>query len=132
MLCIESIIACDRNNALQRLINAYWNTCAGFGAAFRSEQAIRQEVILLALALPVSFFVAAGIWQWVAMIAALLVLLTVELLNTCAEKLCDHVTPDRHPQIKVIKDMGSAAVFCASWIAGLVWLAAIVERFWLL
>jgi diacylglycerol kinase (ATP) len=113
---------------LQRLVKAFWNTCAGFGYAYKSEQAIRQEIFLLFMALPLSFVIAPGIWQAVAMIASLLLLLAVELLNTCAEKLCDHVTPALHPQIKIIKDMGSAAVFCATWIAGLVWLAAIAQR----
>jgi hypothetical protein len=34
------------------------------------------------------------------------------LLNTAIERLSDHVTPEYHTQIGVIKDAGSAAVFC--------------------
>ncbi|MBM3608576.1 MAG: diacylglycerol kinase, partial [Alphaproteobacteria bacterium] len=67
-------------------------------------------------------------WQRIALIGVMLIILAVELLNTCVEKLCDHVTPERHPQIKAVKDMGSAAVFCALALAGLVWLAALAER----
>ena len=113
---------------MQRLVNAFWNTCAGFGFAYKSEQAIRQEIFLLFMAIPLGVVLTPGVWQYAAMIGSLLLLLAVELLNTCAEKLCDHVTPDRHPQIKVVKDMGSAAVFCAATIAGLVWLTAVAER----
>ena len=64
----------------------------------------------------------------VALIGVVLLLLAVELLNTCIEKLCDHVTPAIHPQIKVVKDMGSAAVLATLLIAVGVWLAAIAQR----
>ena len=113
---------------MQRLIDAFWNTCAGFGYAYKSEAAIRQEIFLLFMALPLGLVLAPGVWQYIAMIGVLLLLMAVELLNTCVEKLCDHVTPDRHETIRVIKDMGSAAVFCALAIAAIIWLAALAER----
>ena len=52
------------------------------------------------------------------MIAALLVVLAVEFLNTAIEKLSDHVTPEQHRDIGRIKDFGSSAVFCALALAG--------------
>jgi diacylglycerol kinase (ATP) len=55
--------------------------------------------------------------------------MAVELLNTAIEKLCDHVTPERHEQVRAIKDMGSAAVFCALALAALLWGAAGVAFF---
>lgn len=93
---------------------------AGFGAAMRSEAAVRQEIVLLVIGVPMALLVGAGLWQRVALIVSLLALLAIELLNTCAEKLCDHITPDQHPQTKVIKDMGSAAVFCGLCVVALV------------
>jgi len=62
------------------------------------------------------------------MIAAILILLAVEFLNTAIEKLADHVTREQHVDIRRIKDFGSAAVFCALCLVGLVWLAAIAVR----
>ena len=95
----------------------------------RTERAVRQEAIALLIGVPLALIIGAGIWQRVAMVASIFILIAIELLNTCAEKLCDHVTPERHPQIKIVKDMGSAAVFCALLVAALIWLAALVERF---
>lgn len=116
-----------------RIIAAFWNSCAGFRAAYASEQAIRQEVFALFAGTLLSFFVATGWWQQVALIGSLLVVLSVELLNTGLEKLCDHVTPENNSQIKAVKDMGSAAVLCAIAVAVLVWLTALLDRlnvFW--
>ena len=113
---------------MKRIFAAFFHSMRGLRAAFATESAVRQELILLAIGLILTPFIAMGIWQAVAMIGALLVILAVELLNTAIEKLSDHVTPERHETIGYVKDLGSAAVFCALLLAGIVWLAALYER----
>jgi diacylglycerol kinase (ATP) len=39
------------------------------------------------------------------------------------------VQPELHAAIRVTKDLGSAAVFFAILLAGLVWIAALLARF---
>lgn len=113
---------------MKRLYEAMLNSFRGFAHAFRSEAAVREEVVALILALPVAVFVAPSAAWYVAMIGVLLVLLAVELLNTAIEKLADHVTPETHPKIGLIKDFGSAAVFCLLALVGLIWIAALATR----
>jgi diacylglycerol kinase (ATP) len=113
---------------VKRLYFATVNTLRGLACGIKTEAALREEAIVFVLALPVAFFVAPGVAWYVAMIGTLLILLAIELLNTAIEKLADHVTREQHPQIGLIKDLGSAAVFCALCLAGLVWLAALALR----
>lgn len=115
-------------DGLSRIVAAAANSANGLKQGFASEAAIRQELALLALALPVSFFIASSFWVGVALIASLLVVLMAEFLNTAVENLCDHVTPQEHEAIGVTKDLASAGVFFSLLLAGLVWLAAIAER----
>ena len=113
---------------MHALLKAFRNTCAGLLHAGSTERAIQQEMILLAISLPAAFLLGGSVWERIGLVSTVLLLLAVELLNTCIEKLCDHVTPHTHPQIKIIKDMGSAAVFCAICIAALAWSAALFGR----
>jgi diacylglycerol kinase (ATP) len=71
------------------------------------------------------FLLSPGPAWYVDMIGALLILLAVELLNTAIEKLSDHVTPEHHVEIGIIK----AAVFCLLLVAILVWVVAISVHF---
>lgn len=103
------------------------NSWAGLKAAARSEAAFREELIALAVSVPLAFFVTPLAWKRLALIGVILLLLVVELLNTAIEKLSDHVTPAQHPDIGRIKDMSSAAVGVALAIAGFTWLAAVAE-----
>jgi diacylglycerol kinase (ATP) len=113
---------------LDRLLQATVNTWNGLLAATRSELAFRQELVLLALSVPLAFLIGSESWKPLTLIAVVLMVLVVELLNTAMEKLSDFVAPGRDDRIGRIKDMGSAAVGLAITAAGLIWLQAIADR----
>jgi len=117
---------------MERLLRAAVNSWNGLLAATRSEEAFRQELFVLLLAVPLAFLVAEATWKRLALIASVLLLLVVELLNTAIEKLADQVSREIDPQIGRIKDMGSAAVGLTIVIVGLAWLLALAERFGLI
>jgi diacylglycerol kinase (ATP) len=113
---------------LLRFWRATINTRNGLAFAIRSEQAVREELIALGLALPLAWLVGMTTMRRVELVAAVALVLVVELLNTAIEKLADRLTTERDPQIGRVKDMGSAAVGVALAMAGLFWLFAIAER----
>jgi diacylglycerol kinase (ATP) len=102
---------------------------AGLASAWRTERAFRLEAAVLAAAIPVAFLLTPDFFRRAELIACLLAVLAVELLNTSIEKLCDRTTPQIDPVIKIVKDMGSAAVFCALCMAGAIWIGAAFARF---
>ena len=111
-----------------RFWRATINTRNGLAFAIRSEQAVREEIAALALALPLAWLVGATTMRRIELIAVVVLVLVVELLNTAIEKLADRLTTEHDPQIGRVKDMGSAAVGVALVTAGLFWLFSIAER----
>jgi diacylglycerol kinase (ATP) len=113
---------------LLRLWRATINTRNGLVFAIRSEQAVREELFALVLSLPLAWMIGTTLMRRIELVAAVVMVLIVELLNTAIEKLADRLTTDHDPQIGRVKDMGSAAVGVALVTAGLFWLFAIAER----
>jgi diacylglycerol kinase (ATP) len=113
---------------LLRFWRATINTRNGLAFAIRSEQAIREELVALALSLPLAWLVGVTTMRRIELVAAVVLVLVVELLNTAIEKLADRLTTEIDPQIGRVKDMGSAAVGVALVMAGLFWLFSIAER----
>ena len=113
---------------MRRILRATLHTFNGLRAAAASEAAFRQELIALALSIPLAFVIATDNRTRLALIAVVLLTLIVELLNTAIEKLGDRVTLEHDPLIGRVKDMGSAAVGLTLLLAGSVWLLAIWER----
>jgi diacylglycerol kinase (ATP) len=113
---------------LLRFWRATINSRNGLAFAVRSEQAIREELIALVIALPLACLIGKTTMRSVELVAAVLLVLVTELLNTAIEKLADRLTTAHDPQIGRVKDLGSAAVGVALVMAGLFWLFAIAER----
>lgn len=111
-----------------RFWRATVNTRNGLAFAIRSEQAVREELVALALAVPMAWLIGVTAMRKLELVAVVALVLVVELLNTAIEKLSDRLTTDHDPQIGRVKDMGSAAVGVALVTAGLFWIFAIAER----
>ena len=106
---------------LRRVWNALFYSMAGFAAAFKYEDAFRQEVVLAAILIPLVFILPASNMGRALMIASVLLVLIVELLNSALEATVDRVSIENHPLAKRAKDIGSAAVFVALLNAVIVW-----------
>jgi diacylglycerol kinase (ATP) len=113
---------------LLRLWRATINTRNGLAFAIRSEQAIREELVALALSIPLAWLIGATTMRRVELVATVVLVLVVELLNTAIEKLADRLTMDHDPQIGRVKDMGSAAVGVSLVMALAFWIFALIER----
>lgn len=111
-----------------RFWRATINSCNGLVFAVRSEQAVREELVALVLALPLAWLIGTTAMRVVELVAAVGLVLAVELLNTAIEKLADRLTMDHDPKIKHVKDMGSAAVGVTLLLAGAFWLFALAQR----
>jgi len=113
---------------MHSLYRSFLHSAAGWSHALRNERAVRCEVVVLAVALPAALLVTADNWRRLFLVGVLVATLAVEFLNTSIEKLADHVRPEIHPEIKIVKDLGSAAVLMMLVLSGLVWLLAVSER----
>jgi diacylglycerol kinase (ATP) len=95
---------------LARIWNAFFYSFAGLSAAFRHEDAFRQEVLVAAILIPLAFLLAGGAAARALMIGSVLLVLIVELVNSAIEATVDRVSLENHRLAKRAKDIGSAAV----------------------
>lgn len=98
---------------LRRILSAFGYSLSGLRAAFRNEDAFRQECLLAAMLIPVALMLPQPGMAKALMIASVLLVLVVELLNSAVEAAIDRISLDRHRLSKRAKDIGSAAVLIA-------------------
>jgi diacylglycerol kinase (ATP) len=96
---------------LRRIWNAFHYSVDGIAAAFRHEDAFRQEALLALVLVPAAFLVpTTGIGR-ALLVGSVFLVLIVELLNSAVEATVDRVSLENHRLAKRAKDIGSAAVF---------------------
>jgi diacylglycerol kinase (ATP) len=107
---------------LRRIWNALFYSFAGLKAAYRHEDAFRQEVWLAVVMIPLALLLPAPAMGKALMIASVLVVLIVELLNSAVEATVDRVSLEQHRLAKRAKDIGSAAVLFSLINVVVVWM----------
>ena len=106
---------------LQRLLNAFGYSLAGFRAAYKHEDAFRQEIHLAAVLIPLTFWLPASHIGKALMIASVLLVIMIELLNSAIEAAVDRISLDKHDLAKRAKDIGSAAVLVSLINVAITW-----------
>ncbi len=106
---------------ITRIINAAGYSWLGFQSAYKHEAAFRQELWLSIVLTPVALYFGPGYSDKAILIASLVFILLIEILNSALEAVVDRHGDEIHPLAGRAKDMGSAAVFLAFVIAGLIW-----------
>ena len=112
---------------LTRIWNATAYSIAGLKAAFRHEDAFRQEVLLAAILIPVALLLPASGAGKALMVGSVVLVLVVELLNSALEAAVDRISLDEHALARRAKDIGSAAVMLALLNVPLVWLLVLFD-----
>ena len=110
-MTMESESPYKGKTGLRRLWNAFHYSLDGFSAAFRNEDAFRQEVILSCILIPTALFLHLDGFRKAALISSVLLVLIVELINSGIEATVDRISLENHHLAKRAKDIGSSAVF---------------------
>ncbi len=106
---------------LVRLWNAFGYSLAGFRAAYKHEDAFRQEVLLAAVMIPLALWLPVGHIGQAMMIASVLLVIMIELLNSAIEATVDRISLENHDLAKRAKDIGSSAVLVSLINVLVVW-----------
>ncbi len=110
---------------LRRLINACGYSINGLRAAYRLEDAFRQEIGLAALLLPTALLLHVDASERALLLASVFLVLIVELLNSAIEAAVDRISLDNHELAKVAKDIGSAAVMLSLACMATIWVVVL-------
>jgi diacylglycerol kinase len=86
----------------------------GLREAWQRERSFRTQVPMGVLAVIIVLVMGASP-PWLAIVSLTVALvLAAELLNSSLEALVDHLHPETHPEIRVVKDMAAASVLLVS------------------
>jgi diacylglycerol kinase (ATP) len=114
---------------LRRVLNAARYSLDGLAAAWRNEDAFRQEAVLAVILIPLALLLPVGLVEKLLLIGVVVLVLIVELLNSGIEAAIDRDSMKIDDLGKRAKDLGSAAVMLSLLLASGTWVAIIAGRF---
>ena len=85
----------------------------GIRYCFTTQRNFRIHLLALLIVIILGSILKLSATEWLFIIGCSVLVLTLELVNTAIEYLCDTITRDNHPVIKIVKDISAAAVLIA-------------------
>ena len=114
------------HKGLMRIAKATQYSWQGIRAAYRHEEAFRQESWLCLVLLPLGFYLGDGGVEKALLVATVLLIPIVEILNSAIEAVVDRFGNEMHELSGRAKDMGSAAVALSIGLLVVVWLLVLL------
>jgi undecaprenol kinase len=102
---------------------------AGLRVSFRTERTFRTLVAGLTFVIVVLLATRPAPMWWAILLLTAGAVVALELVNTAVEKLIDHVHPDQHEIIGIVKDTLAGAVLTMSITSLLVFAAFLFSVF---
>jgi diacylglycerol kinase (ATP) len=117
------------NTGITRIIKATGYSLQGLKAGWKHEAAIRQELMLLVIALPVAMLVDVTLVEKILLVGVLVLLFVTELLNSAIEAVVDRIGVEHHELSGRAKDLGSAAVMIMLLFSAVTWGLILAGRY---
>lgn len=95
---------------------------------FRWGHNARLHGIAAMVAVALAFFLHFSATEMIVVCAVIGMVWTAELFNTAIEKIMDHLSPARHPEVKIIKDLAAAAVLVTAFVAAITGLYLFIPK----
>lgn len=100
--------------SIRRLLKSFHYASRGIGIAWQYEQSFRIQTLAALVVVFLIFWLAVPLWQAVALLLLIILVLTLELINSILERFVDVFKPRIHPMVQEIKDLMAGAVLIAS------------------
>lgn len=104
---------------MKKTIRSFGHALRGIKYATRGRN-FRIQIVCGAIAITLSTYLHISKTDWLLVILAIGLVLSMEATNTAVEEICNKFHPEKHPHIALIKDLSAGAVLIGALAAGIV------------
>jgi len=78
---------------------------------FKTERNGRIQAVAAILMIGAGFYFDIRAIEWCFILGCIALIISLEMLNTAIERVCEMLSKDYHPMVKIIKDVAAGAVW---------------------
>ncbi|MFM2360576.1 MAG: hypothetical protein RLY16_2569, partial [Bacteroidota bacterium] len=98
-------------------IHALYHAFEGITHFFTHERNGRIQAFVSFVTLIAGIALQISIPEWMAVLICMGIVISLEMVNTSVEAICNQMEPGYHPAVKIIKDVAAGAVLFASMVS---------------
>jgi diacylglycerol kinase (ATP) len=113
---------------MKKRINSFRYAFQGVADGLKAQVNFRIHLVCAAIAIALGAIVGLTRVEWCVILFCCGLVISLELLNTALEKLCDVVEPNKNEKIRIVKDLSAAAVLFAAITALIIGLIIFIPK----
>ncbi|MBN2668520.1 MAG: diacylglycerol kinase family protein [Bacteroidales bacterium] len=118
----------SKSFSISERIKSFRYAWRGIVRLVRYEHNARIHLTIALIAILLGFIFNIGALEWLSIALSIGLVFAAELFNSAIEKICDLITLEKHPQIKLIKDYSAGAVLVLAISAVVVGLIIFIPK----
>lgn len=95
---------------MSKFLRGFQFAYSGLVYMFRTQLNAKVHLIAAALAVGLAFYFNIELWEWIAIVICIAIVLAAEAFNTAIEKMVDELSPGYNSAAGKVKDISAAAV----------------------
>ena len=103
--------------SIKERLKSFTFAFAGLKILMLEEHNAYLHVAATFLVIATGFYFRISSTEWMAILLCIGSVFSFELINTSIEALADHITPEKHGNIKRVKDLAAASVLVSALVA---------------
>lgn len=114
--------------SIAKRLKSFTYAFAGLKVLFKEEHNARIHLFATVCVIVAGILFKISLLEWVAVVFAIGLVFSFEIMNTSVENIADFICPERDDRIKRIKDLAAAAVLVSAITAAVVGLLVFVPK----
>jgi undecaprenol kinase/diacylglycerol kinase (ATP) len=102
----------------------------GWQVFFRHERNGKIQLVVALLAVGAGCWLHISAMEWCMVLGCIALVLSLEMVNTAIEQVCNLISKDYHPVIKQVKDISAGAVLWASVLSAITGVLIFGKHLW--
>jgi diacylglycerol kinase len=102
---------------MKRLLCSFGFALNGIRLCLATGINVKIHFLIALLTIGAGFVFSISITKWLVIFCCIALVVSMELINTAIEKLCNIVHPHHHPSIGEVKDIAAGAVLFSAFTA---------------
>lgn len=105
---------------MKKRVNSFKVAFTGIAEGVASQWNLKFHFTATLVVIAAAAYFQLSTSEWCTLLLCCALVISLELLNTAIEKLCDYIEPNKNEKIRIIKDISAAAVLISAIAAAII------------
>lgn len=111
---VKTTATLQSNHLYMKLVKSFSFAFQGIITCYRTQQNFRIHLAATAIVIVLGILLHISPTEWLFIAGSCVLVISLEMVNTGLEEICNIISPEFHPLIKKIKDISAGAVLVAA------------------